>query len=193
MKPTAPIVCPVCNSPVDVAPAIHCTVCEYRSTDAPEYLWTFVVGILCTFLGFALGVASLLTEERPVTHWRGLFAGWFPLAPWPDSYHWLGFLIVGIVLTLGGVGLTRRRRGAWLLLVGIALYEGGLAGGAILGWWGNPTALWVPGGTALGALISVALLGRVGLALHRLPQRNAIELQKHAVENEHEARGGGTV
>lgn len=193
MSETASTVCPVCNSPVERAASIHCRVCEYRSEDAAEYLWTFAFGISAVALGFVFGAVAVLTEGRPVTHWRRFFADWCPIVPWSDSYHWLSFLVVGITLTLGGIGITRRRRGGWLLLVLLALYETILAGGAIAGAWGNPPAAWAPWTVLVGALIGLLLLTRVGVALGRLPRRSATEVQRRARESERGSRGGGTV
>jgi hypothetical protein len=157
-------------------------VCGYRSEEGGEYAWIYLGGGAILLAGFLAGAAGVLAEGAGPGHWSRVWAPWFPLVPWPESHHWLAFLVVGIGLTVGGLGITRRRRAAWAFTLILILYELALAARAAV----SPEAAGgpPPRGAALFVLVASALLGaltaRIGLALHRTPPRRARELQERA-------------
>jgi hypothetical protein len=87
-------------------------------------------------------------------------------------------LITGIALTLGGMGITRRWKSAWLFLVAWTGYEASMAAMAALGL----LPARAPAGTALILIFLAAalflLLLRIGLALWRAPPRDASRLRE---------------
>ena len=176
--------CPNCSSPIAAEP-VQCSVCGYRSDRAREYLWMYLGGAVFIAVGFALGAFGVACEGAAPGHWSRELA-WFPLAPWPEFYHWLAFLVTGIGFTLGGLGLTRRRWSAWLFLLLLTLYEAGLAAAAAAGMIdaaasrGNALIL------SLAAATLCLLLIRIGAAFGRTPIRDAARLQELA----RQAHGG---
>ena len=178
--------CPICNSSVDSAP-IACSVCGYRSDLAREYLWLYAGGIVFAGIGFLLGILGVFSEGRSPQHWTSITAGWFPLWPWPAGYHWLAFLVAGIVFTVGGLGLTRHRRFAWVGLAVFLFYEFGLVLAAGSGILTAPEAGHLPWVLAGVAATLFALLLRVGIALYRTPRRDVSDLQERARQNSNRA------
>lgn len=175
--------CPNCNSPVDSEP-VRCDVCGYHADLAREFFWLYLGGATIVLLGLAIGSLGVALDGAGPDHWSRSLRGWFPLAPWPGSHHWLAFLVVGIVLTVSGLGITRRRLFAWFGLSALVLYQllwvllasVGLAGPGDVS--GLSTVL---GG---GGVLLVALLARLGLAIRRTPERDAHRLQLRAQEKQ---------
>jgi hypothetical protein len=169
--------CPNCSAPVNAEP-ISCPLCGYRSELAGEYLWIYLGGSAFLLLGFLLGVTGVAIEGAGPEHWSSPYRGWFPFAPWPESYHWLGVLIAGIALTVGGLGITRRWRSAWIFLVALTAYEAALALLAALGPVSRETLGARPMIFFVLATTLVLLLLRVGLAFRRTPRRDAAKLRE---------------
>lgn len=172
--------CPNCNQEVDYRP-IHCPRCGYRSELAAEYFWLYIAGGLITLAGLAFGASSFLVTDAPPEHWSRRFLGWFPLGPWPSTYHWLAFLVEGIIWTLIGLGITRHRRGALALLVALVLWE--------MIWTGRKLLTGAPGESmpvTSSLLITAEILGlllasRLFRALRRTPPRDVSRLQNPSV------------
>ena len=165
--------CPNCNAPVDSEP-VRCRRCGYRSEMAREYLWLYLGGGAITLLGFAHGVAGVLAEGAGPDHWSRGYRGWFPLEPWPAEHHWLGFLVVGIALTLCGLGITRRRREAWLCALFVGMYQmiwtvAHVVGANLEQGRGVADALRIALALALEGLL-LLLSARIALALRRTRQ-----------------------
>jgi len=158
-------------------------VCGYRSVLAREYLWLYGGGIVFAGLGFLLGILGVFSEGRSPQHWSSITSGWFPFWPWPAGYHWLAFLVAGIVFTVGGLGLTRHRRFVWLGLAVFLLYEFGLVLAAGSGLLAAPEAGNLPWVLAGVAATLFAILLRAGIALYRTPRRVVADLQKRARQN----------
>ena len=117
-------------------------------------------------------------------HWGLALRGWFPLAPWPESHHWLSFLVVGILFTVSGLGLTRRRPFAWISLTVLLFYQLAWVLLAALGTVGPGSVSGVASLLAGGGIILLALLARAGLALWRTPPRDAYQMQLRAQEKQ---------
>ena len=175
--------CPNCNCPIDADPA-RCEVCGYRSDLVREFFWLYLGGATIVLLGLAIGSLGVTMEGAGPGHWSRSLRGWFPLAPWPESHHWLAFLVVGILLTVSGLGITRRRPFAWIGLTALVMYQllwivlatVGLAGpGDVSG----PAAVLGGGGVLL-----LALLARIGVALRRTPERDVHQMQLRAQEKQ---------
>ncbi len=171
--------CPNCNSQVDGEP-VHCEVCGYRSDSVREYFWLYLGGGSMILLGWTLGAAGVLMEGAGPEHWSRDLRGWFPLEPWPESHHWLAFLVVGILLTMGGLGITRRRPWAWLGLVCLVLYEIAWSVLAVAGRVGPEEIAGVATALLAGGVVVLVLLVRIGLALKRTPERDASRMQRLA-------------
>ena len=171
--------CPNCNSPIDSDPA-RCEVCGYRSDLVQEFFWLYLGGAAIALLGLAIGALGVIAQGAGPVHWSRALRGWFPLAPWPESHHWLAFVVVGILLSVSGLGITRRRPFAWIGLTLLVSYQllwivmaaVGLAGpGDVSG----PAAIL--GGTGV---LLLALLARICVALRRTPERDVHQMQLRA-------------
>lgn len=189
------VACPNCSQPLEAEPVV-CPRCGYRRELAGELLWLYAGGSTFLVIGFVLGLAALAVEGRGTDHWSHALDGWFPWfpwvtgvpgfpwvtwAPWPPSHAWIAYLIVGIGLSVCGLGLTRHRRSAGcalgVLLAGAATgavwalaRQGSAAGGAP----GSP-APWIVLAAALSLFL---LLLRCFLALRRTPPRDVRALQR---------------
>ena len=183
--PQGEVRCPNCSAPRAGA-TWPCGVCGYRPERAREYFWLYIGGAAFMVLGFLLGGAGVLLDEVGSGHWSRAYR-WFPFFPWPESYHWLGVLIAGITLSVGGLGLTRHFRSAWWLLVAFVVHELVLAAAATMGMLGDGAR----GGPAfaVASLIGLGLLARLALALRRTPSRNVAALQEEARRAEETLRG----
>ncbi len=168
--------CPNCNSPLTAEPA-HCDVCGYRTEQAAEFLWLYLGGAVITLLGFGFGVIAVLSEGAGLDHWSRELRGWYPLGPIAGESNWLAFLITGIALTVGGLGITRRKLSAWWLLVILTLYQ--LIWPLLQTTQSSATSLLAMVLT-VGHLAIGALLLRAGAALRRLPARSAEVMQHQA-------------
>jgi hypothetical protein len=173
----SPVPCPNCGAPAE-GPPVSCRLCGYRSEIAPEYLWLYGGGGCITLLGFALGAAGVASEGARPGHWSERCQGWFPLWPWPASYHWLSLLVAGIAFTLIGLGITRRRRVAWLALLCLCGYQAVLAALALAGLRGGPGVRGVAVLVLLAEILLLALAARLGFAFRRTPPRDIVRLQK---------------
>jgi hypothetical protein len=182
-----PLACPNCGQPVDATP-VHCPLCGYQSKLWQEYFWLYAGGGAVVLAGIALGAIGVWVEGSSPGHWSETLRGWFPLGPWPGSHHWLAFVVEGIVLTIAGLGLTRRKRSAAVLLLGISAWEAAwtirrlASGDAELG-SSLPAALLL---TVECVLLALGL--RLVVALWRTPARDATALQRGAAR-----RGEGRI
>jgi len=188
--------CPNCGQKVASEP-IRCLICGYRSESAGEFLWLYVTGALVMLVGLVMGALGVSANPAPVDHWSRALRGWFPLGPWPVSEHWLAFLVSGMLLTVCGMGLTRRKSMSWFVLVVLLAWE------AV--WTARKLVTDEPrvGSPLLAAMIlfaEVALLLltlRAGLALCRTPKRDGVAMQRAARETQQaradsDPRSGGS-
>ena len=171
--------CPNCDSPVQRDPVV-CDVCGYRSDLAREFFWLYIGGTLLAFVGFALGACGVLIDESGRDHWSRALAAWYPLGLWPEAHHWMAFLVSGILVTLGGMGLTRRRRSAWFLLTVIVAYQLLWSAATLLGFGGGDVPVTWPAALPAFNVLLAVLLARIGVALRRTPPRDAAQMQKLA-------------
>ena len=170
-----PFFCPNCGEPVESKP-FDCPLCGYRSDRATEYFWLYAGGGGVANVGALLRISGVVLEGTGPVEWSRVVAGWFPLGPWPASWHWMALIVSGIVLTLIGMGCTRLFHSALIAL------------GAVVAWesaWvihhlvtsGLSTAVVV----VLVWEIALTLLGaRLRLAFRRIPKRNLELLQAGA-------------
>ena len=180
--------CPNCNSPIDSDPA-RCEVFGYRSDLVREYFWLYLGGAAIVLLGLATGSLGVTTQGAGPGPWSRSLRGWFPRAPWPESHHWLAFVVVGILLSVSGLGITRRRPFAWIGLTALVSYQllwivlatAGLAG---RGDASGSAAILGGGGVLL-----LALLARIGVALRRTPERDVRQMQLRAQEKQNTGTG----
>ena len=114
--------CPNCNTPIKSEPLV-CKVCGYRSELAREFFWLYLGGSLLALTGFAIGACGVIVDEAGPNHYSRQLSSWYPLGLWPPAYHWMAFLVCGILITLGGMGITRRRRSAWALMTIVVAYQ----------------------------------------------------------------------
>ena len=176
--------CPNCGHPVEKQP-ISCSVCGYRSESSREYFWLYLGGPLLFLLGIASGVVGSLSASAGPEHWSRVCADWFPLGTLPANWNWFAFLLLGIVLTLVGMGFTRHFKSS--LYWGIALFSWQIfCGGKKLLW--DPSAnedSLLPISALIIEILLLLVVIRLGLALKRTPERNISRLQQgpHNIEN----------
>ncbi len=172
--------CPNCNTPADSD--FPCRVCGYAPELAREFLWLYLGGVALCTTGFAIGAFGVFIEGSGPDHWSRALIGWYPLAPWPSGHHWLSFLVVGILLTMSGLAITRRRKGGWLTALLLTLYQVAWIGAALAGavsTEASGTKPIVPMAIHSSLLL---LLVRIGAALRRTPVRDAVRMQTMAQE-----------
>lgn len=172
--------CPNCNAPVKQQP-IECDVCGYRAAMAREFLIVYLGGAAFAILGFAYVTIAVLIEGAGPEHWSRVFDDWFPLGLWPRSYEWLAFLFVGIVLTMGGIGMTRRRRVAWVATLSLLVYQ---TAWQLIALFGSDTIAFIVGLTLAMNAICMSAVACVGVSLWRLPARDVVRMQELAREKE---------
>lgn len=166
-----PLNCPNCSAVISRVPA-RCDRCGYRPELAIEYLWIYGGGCAVILLGLVIGALGIATEGVGPNHWSRIFHGWYPFAPWPRDYNWIGFLGLGIAFTGCGLGITRQKRPAFFALATLSLYLTCLSALASLGVLANLHSR-APAFIMLG--LDGVLLGfifRLGLAFLRAPARN---------------------
>lgn len=134
---------------------------------AREYFWIYGGGALLVLVGFAAGAAGVLLEVSGPRSWSRRLEGWFPLEPWPAGYQWLAFLVVGIVLSVAGIGITRRRASAWGSAAALLLYEAAWTILALLGLRGGDGARGAAGMLLVIEGTLFLLLVRIGISLRR--------------------------
>ena len=143
---------------------------------AKEFLWLYVGGGALGLVGIAVGIFGVVLEgSGPGDTSRGL-AGWFPLGLWPEAWHWFGWIVYGIGLTLIGMGFTRRSRRAWWCLFALVAWEFVWACREFF--TETPASLVV--GVLLWELALAFLAARLALALRRTPPRDVTRLQEGA-------------
>jgi hypothetical protein len=167
--------CPNCGEPSESEP-IHCPLCGYQSHMARDFLWLYAGGGALGLVGIALGITGVVVEGAGPTDWSRALAGWFPLGPWPAAWHWLAMLVAGIVLSLIGLGLTRRSRPAWWWFFALVTWE--------LVWTCREFFTETPISTVISVLLweslLAALVTRFAMALRRTPRRDVERLQDSA-------------
>ena len=177
--------CPNCGAetpaPAGSASPEPCPACGYSGRNAREYFWLYGAGAAVILLGFALGAAGVLLQGVPPDHASRGLGGRYPIPLWPGEWHWLAFLVAGILYTLSGMGITRRR---W---AGLAAFAGTAAigaAGAILAMAGASGADGVTGTAAmLLAAHAVLLAGaaRLWLSFRRTPPRDPARIRDAAL------------
>ena len=167
--------CPNCGEPVESEP-VHCPVCGYQSHMAREFLWLYAGGGALGLVGIAVGITGVVVEGSGPAGWSRALAGWFPLGPWPAAWHWLAMIVAGIVLSMIGLGLTRRSRPAAWSLFALVTWE--------FIWVGCELFTETPLAAVVSVLLWESLLAtlaaRFVVALRRTPRRDAGLLQESA-------------
>jgi hypothetical protein len=132
-------------------------------------------------LGFGLGAAGVLLQGVSPDHVSRRLAGWYPIPPWPAEWRWLSLLVAGILYTLAGMGITRRRWSGWAALVGVAALGSAGALLALAGARGGE-GLAGAGAVILCAHAFLLLLGaRLWLAFRRTPPRDPSRIREAAL------------
>jgi len=175
--------CPNCGHPVEEQP-IDCSVCGYCSESAGEYFWLYLGGLALTILGIISVIAGTLAEGAGPGHWSLVSVGWFPLGDWAADWNWFAYILLGIMLTLVGMGFTRHFRSS--LFWGIALFSWQIfcSGKKLL--WDQATNenILLPISALVLEVLLLLMVIRLGLALSRTPQRDILRLQAGPRNNE---------
>ena len=185
MYPFSMVHCPNCGAEASAqagsASPEPCPACGYSGRNAREYFWLYGAGAAVIILGFALGGAGVLLQGVPPDHASRRLAGSCPIPLWPEEWHWLAFLVAGIIYTIAGMGITRRRWAGLAAFAGTALV--GVAG-AILALAGDRASGGV-GGTAAMLLaahaVLLALAARLWLSFKRTPPRDPSRIREAAL------------
>ena len=169
--------CPNCGHPLVKQP-INCSVCGYRSESSREYFWLYLGGPLLFLLGIVSGIVGFLSGSAGSEHWSRVYADWFPLGALPADWNWFAFILLGIVLSLVGMGFTRRFKPS--LYCGIALFSWQIfCGGKKLLWDSSASEdSLLPASALVAEILLLLLVMRLGLALKRTPERNIARLQQ---------------
>ena len=175
--------CPNCGHPVEKQ-LIDCSVCGYCSESAGEYFWLYLGGLTLIILGIISVVAGTLAEGAGPEHWSLVSAGWFPLGNWTADWNWFAYILLGITLTLVGMGFTRHFKSS--LFWGIALFSWQIfcSGKKLL--WDQATNenILLPISALILEVLLLLMVIRLGLALSRTPQRDILRLQAGPRNNE---------
>ena len=176
-KQKAATSCPNCGQPVEEQP-IDCPTCGYRSENAGEYFWLYLGGLGLILLGVISVIAGTLSEGAGPGHWSRISVGWFPLGDWPAEWNWFAYVLLGITLTLLGLGFTRRFRSS--LFWGIALFSWQIfcSGKKLLWDEGSENTLLLPISALILEILLLLMVIRLGMALSRTPQRDVLRLQQ---------------
>ncbi len=179
--PTPRLHCPNCSGTVERQPIV-CDACGYRSDMASEYLWLYAVGGFVLLLGMATGVAGVMIQGNARGAASGALEGWFPLGPWPRDFHWLAVLVAGILLTLVGMGLTRRFRSAYWAGLVLVVFEIVFTGRKLVAEAPPPQAPALAGTLLAVEVVFLAVLVRVGIALRRTPPRDVDRVRRRLAD-----------
>ena len=174
--------CPNCGAeaPAQAPSPEPCPACGYSGRNAREYFWLYGAGAAVILLGFALGGGGVLLQGVPFDQASRRLGGWNPIPLWPGEWHWLAFLVAGILYTLAGMGITRRRRAGLAAFAGTAAVG---AAGAILAL----TRARASGFTGMTAMILaahavlLALAARLWLSFRRTPPRDPSRIREAAL------------
>ena len=174
---TDPVHCPNCGHPAERQP-INCTICGYRSELVKEYFWLYLGGAALILLGAIHVVLGTLSQGSGQDHWSRFFSGWFPLGPWPADSNWFAIVVLGVALTLLGLGFTRHFK--WSFYAGIGLFCGQIfcAVKKLLSGTPENASTFLVLSVLILEVLLLLLVIRLGLALKRTPEREIYRLQR---------------
>jgi len=175
--------CPNCGAeaPAQAPSPEPCPACGYSGRNAREYFWLYGAGAAVILLGFALGGGGVLLQGVPFDQASRRLGGWNPIPLWPGEWHWLAFLVAGILYTLAGMGITRRRRAGLAAFAGTAAVG---AAGAILALTRARREEGVTGTAAMilaAHAVLLALAARLWLSFRRTPPRDPSRIREAAL------------
>ena len=169
--------CPNCGHPVEKQP-ISCSVCGYRSESSREYFWLYLGGPLLFLLGIASGVVGILSASAGPEHWSRVCADWFPLGTLPANWNWFAFLLLGIVLTLVGMGFTRHFKSSFYAGIVLFCWQIFCTGKKLLSDNHENTSSFIVLFVLSREVLLLLLVMRMRLALKRTPEREIYRLQR---------------
>ena len=175
--------CPSCGAPVAGEPPA-CSACGYRPETAREYFWLYAGGAAVILVGFVLGAAGVALQGASPGGWRLSFQGWFPIGPWRGDLHWLSFLVAGILLTLAGLGMTRRLPAAWIAAAAATAWATAWTVLALAGVVGAAGAPAVAAALLPAEALLLLLLLRIGISFLRTPRRDSARPGREAERSE---------
>ena len=174
--------CPNCGAEASArigsASPEPCPACGYSGRNAREYFWLYGGGAAVILLGFGLGAAGVFLQGVPPDHASRRLGGWNPIPLWPEDWYWLAFLVAGILYTLAGMGITRRR---WAGLAAFAGTAAVGAAGAMLALAGARGGEGIAGALLASHAILVALAARLWLSFRRTPPRDPSRIREAAL------------
>lgn len=145
---------------------------------AKEYFWLYLGGGLLILLGAIHVVLGTLSQDSGQDHWSRFFSGWFPLGPWPADSNWFVMIVLGIALTLLGLGFTRHFKSSFYAGIGLFCWQIFCSAKKLLsGPPENSSASLVLSVLILEVLLLLLVI-RLGLALKRTPEREIYRLQR---------------
>ncbi|MEE3199519.1 MAG: hypothetical protein VX254_05745 [Planctomycetota bacterium] len=145
---------------------------------AKEYFWLYLGGGLLILLGAIHVVLGTISQDSGQGHWSRFFSGWFPLGPWPADSNWFAMIVLGIALTLLGLGFTRHFKSSFYAGIGLFCWQIFCSAKKLLsGPPENSSAFLVLSVLILEVLLLLLVI-RLGLALKRTPEREIYRLQR---------------
>ena len=138
----------------------------------------YLGGGVLILLGALHVVLGTLSQDSRQDHWSRLFSGWYPLGPWPADSNWFAIVLLGIALTLIGLGFTRHFKSSFY--AGIVLFGWQIlcAGKKLLSGSPENTARFTVLSVLILEVLLLLLVIRIGMALKRTPGREIDRLQR---------------
>lgn len=151
---------------------------------AKEYFWLYLGGPGLALVGSLHVAAGILSEGAGQDHWSHLLSGWFPLGPWPADSNWFALVILGIGLTLIGLGFTRHFKSSFYAGICLFCWQIFCAGKKLLSGHPENTGAALAATALILEVLLLFLVMRMGWALNKTPEREISRLQKGPQKSE---------
>ena len=138
----------------------------------------YLGGGVLILLGALHVVLGTLSEGSRQDHWSRLFSGWYPLGPWPADSNWFAIVLLGIALTLVGLGFTRHFKSSFYAGIALFCWQILCAGKKLLSDAPENTSSFIVLSALILEVLLLLLVIRMGLAIKRTPGREIQRLQR---------------
>ncbi|MFP6738090.1 MAG: hypothetical protein VCD34_05040 [Planctomycetota bacterium] len=143
-----------------------------------EYFWLYLGGGVLIVLGALHVVLGTLSQDSRQDHWSRFFSGWYPLGPWPADSNWFAIVVLGVALTLIGLGFTRHFKSSFYAGIVLFCWQIFCAGKKLLSDNPENTSSFIVLFVLILEVLFLLLFIRMGLALKRTPEREIYRLQR---------------
>jgi len=143
-----------------------------------EYFWLYLGGGLLIVLGALHVVLGTLSQGSRQAHWSRFFSGWYPLGPWPADSNWFAIVVLGVALTLIGLGFTRHFKSSFYAGIVLFCWQIFCTGKKLLSDNHENTSSFIVLFVLILEVLLLLLVMRMRLALKRTPEREIYRLQR---------------